>query len=683
MRCELLVRDLHGPCGIQVHPTSREVYVVESEANRVSVIRDGNVVPVVTAGWTFKNTPPVWAVTDERTEADWMRPELQAPSAIAFYPDGRMLVTEAPPSSRILEFRPDSQGSYTEAKLLVVPWIDRPYAWKSISADDEGRLFVAGIVENAGPGLHFGTVLMRDDRHEWWVVDYGPFSGFTGIDLSRHQDILVVSDGAGGNITWWDLERRKVISSSEDPIPDAGFTRILPDGSIAVSQRIGEAGAASSATPVPNRIVRLNPESGTVEALASGFSDITGLAVDTGTGALLVADRSGSLYQLLPHRSWSETEYLLRRSLYTFEMSQGLPPKTWPRFMKDFVAKLGVQPTDEEEKEGEDPNEEKKTTFTVREFTDRIPLIAGRVKVVNTPLTEMQGEDPVSQLDFVVFYPGRAILEGQNATPSLSLFSAKRQSGRVEKTRVVEGFASSSYRYDRGWKNHSKTAQLYFPLASCTAQRSLEGVDINLAFLGMGFSEDYYLELQCGRNDKGRLMIDGRNGQLANFDVEFTEVDRRGQEVRNVVVAGFNPEPGAEYNWLRIGKSPVNSQLNLDDQVNWISYRMASMKPVFEQRETEWRLVRWENAEEREAAAPADAPAAEVPGPGRADLDSPAGLPPMPVQTRQDPDAQQVLLPVVPGSEGDVSEAEEEEDGVSWTNMILSRAIQAWTATEF
>jgi hypothetical protein len=304
------------------------------------------------------------------------------------------------------------------------------------------------------------------------------------------------------------------------------------------------------------------------------------------------------------------------------------------------------------------------TIFTVREFTDRLPMIAGRIKIVSDTLNT-DYEDPISQVDFVVFYPGRALVAGRNATPSLGLFSAKHASGKVEKTRVLEGYESHS-RAGSSWVKEADRALMYFPMASVTSRRQPDGVELTLAFLGMGHLNDYYLELECGKVDKGHLMVEGESGRLADYEVEFTEMDDDGQEVRNIMIAGFNPDEREDYTWLRIGKEPVDTQINFTQTRSsdaeggnaWMSYRIAStLKPVFEQKDLEYRMVNWVPPNQpRLATTPSTVPVAEYRDAG------PAG----------NADAQAARPPG--------TEEAEVDHGLSWTNLILSRAIETWQA---
>lgn len=691
----VVATDLASPDGLAFHPKDGTLYVAETGADRVVRLDEGTVSTVVSDGWNMSPELPNWALRMGRDRAFWLEPKLRGPQALAFSQDGRLFVAEAQPSGRLLEFAPDWRGKFTQAKVIPIPWMAKDFSWQGIRATEDGRLFIAGAATDAGPGLHFGTVLMRDSDLEWWVIDYGPFSGFSSVALSRGEDILVVSDAVAGGVTWWDTVRHKVIGTSDGAIPGAQGTCLLSDGSIVVSQKAdsrfvvdlpGDTDQASG-----GRLVRVNPESQKDEILAAGFGAIESVIAAPETGYLYVTEASsGSVIELRPNRPFLAHDYLLRRSMYTFELAQGLSPKQWPSFMKDFVSKLGVRPTDEEAREdGQDTPQEDTTTFTVREFCERIPMIAGRVKVVNADMVETSSVDPVSQIDFVVFYPGQTVINGNNATPSLSLFSAQHKSGRTERTRAVEGYQSASYRYGGKWKKQSNNAQLFFPMATCTTRRQPQGVDVTLAFLGMGFSEDYYLELECGQVDRGKLVVDGKNGVLADYDVQFTERTLDGAEVRNIMIAGFDPQEGDDYSWLKIGKDPVDSQLNLDEQTSWISYRMAAFKPILEKKELEWRMVQWDDGlEERTVTAPSDMPTAEQPDRSGEQFEDQAVDPNAPIHTRRSGSDQHAATAPRDAENGDnvtqaVPDDEEEYPAQSWTNMILSRALKTWQTGSF
>jgi sugar lactone lactonase YvrE len=672
---------LAGPAGLALHPATREVYVAERDANRIVVLRNGVAVPVISSGWQMADELPAWMVKPQRGRAAWLDPQLNRPQAVAFSRNGNLFVTEDLPSGRVLEFTPNADGSYSAGRVVTVPWMDKDYTWTGITISDDGRIFLAGAADRAGPGLHFGTIIMRDPDGDWWVVDYGPFTRFSSVCLNRDEDVLVTGDETTGAVTWWDGVRHRVIGTVSPSLPDAHGLCLLPDGSFLLTQP-----AAAGAADAGGRLVRINPHSQQISILANTPGNPRSVICDTRSGTLYVSEpESGTIRELSPRTPPPRHEYLLRRSLYSFEMSQGLSPKKWPEFIKDFVQKLGVQPTDQPENEdGRDKPEEPSTTFTIREFADRIPMIAGRVKVVSAEV-QTSSIDPVSQIDFVVFYPGRTVINGPNATPSLGLFSATHHSGKKERTRVVDGYRSSSYTPGGAWKKHSNQAFLYFPMTSCTTERKPEGVDVNLAFLGMGFSEDYYLRLNCGNVDKGQLIIDGRNGQLSTHDVNFTEYTHEGEEVRNILIAGFDPQNQEDLGWLKIGKTPVGNRLNIEDHIRWFSHRMAQFRSLFENRELDMRLVKWreeDGVHPLEAGIPsptADRNEPARPGDGFEDQAQDFSSPRADRAPERTPAGDQATAPGAEPAEKEVSRSTEDiEPAPSWTNLILSRAIAAW-----
>jgi len=690
LKAGLLASGLLKPDGLAIHPRTDDLYVAERGGNRISIIRDGKSVTVIDSDWKVINEVPVWALDEGRDRAFWTRAELDQPIALAFSENGHLFVSEDQPSARLLEFIPNWRGQYTKARVVPVPWLNKRYAWKGVVVARDGRLFLAGAAQDSGPGLHFGSTLMRDVEGHWWVVDYGPFTSFASIALSRRQDILLVGDDRSGGVTWWDTTRHKVIGAASASVPNTESICLLPDGSFAVAQKVDAQGS------VGGRIFRVNPQTDETQLLASGFGRIEAIISFPKTGRLYVSESdTGNVIELAPRDVQPYTEYLLRRSLYTFEMAQGLAPKEWPEFMERFVKKLGVRPTEEAPQEdGRDMTEEEDVTFTVREFTDRIPMIAGRVKVVGGEVYH-EGDDPVEQLDFVVFYPGQTLLTGPNATPSLSLFSATHKSGRVERTRVVKGYQSSSFDANRGWTSHSRQAHLYFPMTTCTAERKPNGVDLNIAFLGMGFSEDYYLELHCGQLDQGRLVIDGRNGILGDYEVAFTERTMEGREVRNILIAGFDPELGQEYSWLKIGKTPVGTKINLDDHAGWMSYRMGRFKDILRDKELQWRVAGWEAVEDdRRVTVPGGAgPTAKA---EEGDSDSPCERPDNPRNRPARPERTRIETmgdghaygPPTAADDASAKPRAKVEPPTdlpphAWTNLILSRAIESWKTETF
>ncbi len=171
--------NLKSPDGMAFHPITTELYVVEEDGADVKVIRDGRVISALEKGWTIDSDIPNWAIKAEKTLDYWTQNRLRSPEGLAFSTDGHMFVTEDIADGRLLEFIPDEDGSYSTARAIPIPWMDKKYEWESVVIARDGRLFIAGSSSSYGPGLFFGSVLMRDAEKVWWAVDYAPFASFS------------------------------------------------------------------------------------------------------------------------------------------------------------------------------------------------------------------------------------------------------------------------------------------------------------------------------------------------------------------------------------------------------------------------------------------------------------------------------------------------------------------------
>jgi hypothetical protein len=606
---EIIVHGLQSPAGLAVHPATREIYVAEKRAGRVSVIRDGRAEPVIKPGWGLQRDLPKWALSATRTESHWYEARLRDPAALAFLPDGRLLVAEEAANGRLLAFTPDEQGGFTNAAIVPVPWLDRAFSWVDLKVTGDGRWFLVGLDRTSGP-LTFGTVLMRSREEEWWVVDFGPFADFAGAALSSDDDILVLSERLKGGLVWWDSGRHVCLGTIEESTRDATADALClaKDGAMVIAENPAPGAAAGAeGRGRSSRILRVNPVTGEQTILATGLRRIGGLALLPESGNLCASEaESGLLLELRPPQDLLSAQYLLRRSADDRAPAEGLPPKEAPPFLKHFLARLGVESpvrTMGEPAGGRGPEDraseaDAASRFTLRDFAKRIPIIAG--KVTTTPVSEEEDPDPIVSLDFLLFYPGRVVKTADLATPSLSFFSATRSSGRAERTKVFyQGVANE--RSARGWALKSSTARLYVPLAICNLERTKDEMELYLTFLGLGVYDDYHLQLATGREKRGSLVVEGRFGTRSEYALTAEEEDAEsGMMVRNLVIEGFDPAHAEELGWLNIGREPVATSVALEEKPTPRFFALGEeIRQLIEQKKLQMRL--------EADAAPADA----------------------------------------------------------------------------
>lgn len=688
----VLAEGLVSPDGLAVHPLTGELYVSEEDAGRISVIRNGRPQSALRADWYVDDRLPTWAISEARPREHWLHPKLNSPEGIAFSPNGRLYVVEDTPHGRLLEFFPEADGTYARARAIPIPWLDEPFAWESVVVARDGRLYLAGSSLEAGLGLFYGGVATRSPGGRWAVIDYGPFASFSSVCLSRDQDILVVGEEISGSVTWWDAVRRLPMETVSERTPSVESICVMPDGGIVLAQEAGPAGVGGG--PAGGRLLRVNPQTGQTKIIAQGFKSIETLIVaPDGERFYLTEDGTGCILELRPKEPFRYGEYLLRRSERTYEVLNGLPPKRWPAFLKPFFSKLGVPTRDETAATGEVElgRVREKTAFSVQDLATRIPFIAGKVRA--EPLTEEAAKDPVAQLDFIIFFPNQMVKNGI-ISPSLSLFSAKRQSGKLERSRVLKDMVSLKRTFEGVWTRDPTEAQVTLPLTSCSAVTNEHGMDVSLTFLGLGFTPDYYFSVSIGAEITAHLVVD-EDGTLLPYRVSVTEVDSQGAEQINVVVAGVEARPQDEPAWLDIGNYPLSWNLISGPQERpWVSHWVSRQFPDL--------LVRLRGDEQKLNMAVIAPPE---------DLDEEPPFKPIPVSRTgvllEEPPATLETPRVRPPAK--VEKEEQKEDGYpaaankppppsvtrrerdeepepgepSWTNLILSRAIAAWREQQF
>ena len=598
----VLAQGLSSPDGLALHPRTGELYVSEETTGRILVLRGGAVVPVVEAGFTVEDSLPAWALTPERPLASWMHPALRNPEGICFTPSGTLLVAEDTPNGRVLEFIPGEDGRFTQARVIPIPWHQDGFAWEQVLAATDGRLFVSGSAAEMGPGVFFGTVLMRDRGGEWWVVDYGPFSSFTGLALTRDEEVLVVGEEVGGAVSWWDTERHEEIGFTQDVLPRVESVATLPDGTLLALQEstipLGQSLKEGGRENHSGRLVRIHPETGSIQEIARGFASLEGMVYHAASGRLwLTEDGSGRVLELQPGFVLNDHD-VLSRSQHTREVNQGRGPRKWPTFLRDFIQNLGVQPIDEDAQTlfglrgngGADL--ESSRPLTLQEFAEKIPFVAGKLKVDKA--VGPVGRDPLKEVSFVLFYPNQGVRSSQGSSPSLSLFSATYESGRVERSREMMGRTSTTFRAGEraAVAAPSGPASLFLPLASANVIQEKGSTRMTLSFLGVDILDDYLLALNIGGNESGFLTLNLRQGGKETYEVSFVEKDETGALKRNQVVAGLDRGSSKNYGWYKLGGSGTTGLLTLSPmEMPFETRRTQDLVKLIQDRQREWQLA--------------------------------------------------------------------------------------------
>lgn len=589
----VIATGLKSPGGLAFHPQTGELYATDETGGMVYVIRDGQNVPALSPNWAIEDDIPEWAITPTQSKAYWLQNRLRMPEDIAFSKEGHLFVAEDIANGRILEFIPNVRGEYDTARAIPVPWMNKAYEWESVVVARDGRLFIAGSTSAFGPGLLFGSILMRDPEGIWWAIDYAPFASFSALALSRDEEILVTGEEFPGAVTWWDLDRRRDVGDVAQRLPNVEGLAVLTDGTIIAVQESQTAGTGDLIPGLGEpssggRLLMIDPETREISVLAEGFGTIEGIVAAPDTGYLYVTeDSTGLVLELRPTRALAGNEYKLKRSLQEFEILHGYAPKRWPDFLRNFMDQIGVETSDRDMDDETDPadvaregrEEQFGAGLTLQEFAHRVPLIAGKIQAEVLPGTET--EDPIVELQFLSFFPNHVVTVQERTMPSVSMMSATRQSGHVERTRLVNNYAVSKRLSSGEYTGVSEGADLYMPLTTCSAVQFGNVLNLLLSYVGVGNDPDFHIQLACGAVPKGRLMVERGRGNRELYDLRCIDYTQEGHRVMNFVVAGINPRREDGIEWLELGKQPTPRLVTLSDptEAGWVSRWIARRSP--------------------------------------------------------------------------------------------------------
>ena len=579
---------LKRPVGLSWNPKTEKWLVSEEGAGRVSMLSNGRASPVVTGNWTWTTNVPNWALSSEMPREKWTETILRKPGAISVSTNGHLVVAESVPHGRLIEFIPDDSGKLTLARPLPIPWLSRPFLWDDVKMASDGRLFIAGSDASTTFGLKFGSVLVRDQDDDWWVVDYGPFVDFSSIYLSKDHDIMVVAERSGKGLTWWDTYRHMPIGSATNLTLEADLVSVglMPDGAFVIGQGASEKGNDAL-------LKRIDPLTGEMKVLVEGFTSVGAMALDESDGSLYVTDpEAGTVVQITSRQPVEVDEYLLQRSHAGYEIARGYTPRQIPSFLRNFFSQVRSM-TDArgsgtgEGEEGVEIGGSLDLDVSLKDFASRIPMVAGQVKTVDSDKYEVK--DPVVLVDFVLLFPGRAVMTGEAATPSLCFFSARRKSGKVERTRPLFNSLFVSRKKSDEWSNEDGSASLFIPIASCAVNQEPDHISVSLIFLGLGIYDDYYLNLWSGIEDRGTMIVEGKDGTRTTYATTFEQTIEDIEE-KTLLVAGFDPSSKGGIGWLNIGRFPVGRTIGYRDDVTSFSSMDDVVNKAIKKRETKVRF---------------------------------------------------------------------------------------------
>ena len=607
----VLASGLQEPTGAAVHPISGDVYVSEQATGRILVLKNGKAESAMAADWGVSNVLPRWAISAEMPTEKWMEAKLNKPGAIAFTTNGTLFVTEQIPNGRILELYPDEHGLFTTAVGVPVPWLDQEFQWRNIFVDPIGRVFIAGADEIGSDFMKFGSVLMREANGNWWVIDFGPFANFTALALSERLDVLLVGDRTKGNLSWWEVGRHMMLGGAPDVLgrADMAALAVYPDGTFIIAAQEGTGKAT---------LRRFEPFTGQQQTLASDLTSVGAIAMDRPRARYIVTDpAAGKVVEYTPPAGLKFNESVMRQIVRSVEGMVGMPSEA-PAFLNNFFERL-----QDAAKEILPDDSTHAVDFNLSDIAGKMPVVAGRVRAT----VEVEGaeDDPLQSVEFFLLFPSKVVLTESAVSPSLSFFSARRKSGKLEQTRPV--FQGNVGVYRMSGTNYSQVASaqggLHIPIVVCGMDQADGGVYVNLSFLGAGIYGDYYLTLFQGpREQKAKLVVKSVEAASGNvtYEASFMEdVVIEGmqgstiskEQYSNLLISGFGGGAGANRSvgWLKLGQFPAQMTFAFGDSAmeTEVTSAQSGLKEIVEKKRVELSLETTEDigtAEEQHPAAP-------------------------------------------------------------------------------
>lgn len=614
LRVRALAEGLQEPVGVALHPVSGDVYVSERASGEIKVVKaGGRPETALVTGWTVSSNLPRWAISAQIPREKWLAAALEKPGAISIASNGALLVAEQVPNGRILEFTPNEQGQYALATGVPVPWRDQEFQWRDLQIDQRGRLYVVGADEVGSEFMKFGSALVREPDGNWWVIDFGPFANFGTFVVSQREDVMVLGDRNKGTLSWWEVDRHIMLGGSPDAAGRAELASLAlyPDGSFVLGVQTAPGKAA---------LVRMVPFSGQQTTMSDEFKSIGDIAIDRKNARYLVTDPvAGRLLECTFDPPATFNEAVMRQMVRSVEGMMGMPTEA-PAFLNNFFDRLqdaakDILPDDATHS----------VQFNLSDIAGKMPVVAGRVRAA----IEVEGaeEDPIQEVEFFLLFPSKVVLTESAVSPSLSFFSARRKSGKVEQTKAL--FSGDVGVYRLSGTNTSNIAVapggLQVPVVACGLEQGDGGVYVNLSFLGMGIYGDYYLTLFQGpREQKAKLAVASRNSAsgLVTYEASFMEeatiegMDGKitKEQLSNLLVSGFGGSSGANRSvgWLKLGQFPASMTVAFGDTgEQQLTGSQSGMKEIVDKKRVEMSL---ETATDIEALQPTG-PAPDTPAP--------------------------------------------------------------------
>ena len=608
-----LADGLRHPFGVAVNPVNGHVYAAETDSGRILDLSAGKA-EALPSGWKVSEELPRWAVSEQMPRDKWLAASLEKPGPIAISANGTLYVAEQVPNGRILEFVPDDNGAWTTAHAIPVPWLEQEFQWRAVQVDSGNRLFVAGTDEIGNSLMKFGSALMRDAEGDWWVLDHGPFAQFNCFAMSQKEEFMLLGDMRNGALTWWELNKHLMLGGTPSTTTRGQTLQALaihPDGAFILGIQT-ENGAS---------ILRLDPFTQQQITLSSDFRSLGVIVPDRANSRFLVSDPSAGRVcecTFTPPLQFTENAVvqIVRSAAGSAGFAGGAEA---PAFLNSFIERL--QSVFEEDFS---ENTSHAVAFNISDIVGKLPIIAGRIQA----LLEVENveEDPLETVEFFLLFPSRFVMTDSTITPSLSFFSARRKSGKLEQTKPVFTGGTSAYRLSG--TNVTRIANsdtgLHVPVVSCGLDEADGGIYVHLAFFGMGIYSDYMVDLFQGPAEQHAKIIvpsPSEESGVFTYDASFMQdVEVQGtkgsiqkETISNLLIAGFESGSGGNrsFGWLRLGRIPASMMVGFGDTFSETTGGQADIQDLLERKRIEMSMESATSAEEVTDEGETNAPPAD------------------------------------------------------------------------
>ncbi len=554
---EVIAAGLHGPAGMATDPKTDRLFVAERMGNRVSVVARTKSAPVLEGEFIIHDEFPAWALPAESDPARWQEPRLREPADLCFDEEGHLFIAEAAAAGRILKFDPLYDG-LLYARILGTPWMDHHHGYTGVTIDRKGRLFAVSHRARHPRAMPFGAVLMRDAEAEWRLIDFGPTAHFSNPALGKDGTVLVVAEENRQDVAWYDTFREMEMRGVEG-LPGVEHVAVLPDG-VTVASIERSDGTWS--------VVEADPLNRTLIEWVGGLGRIGGLHAHPRRGDVYVSlYEEGKILRVKRlHKTARNRPDILDQLAQDFEMERTLPPRQWPKFFRDFITRLGViQPANPAPASGGGGgggfgagDTGAGRSMTLQEFSTAIPVVAARLRARLLSPAELE-PDPIEEINFVIFNPGRSTVTKGTIAPSISLFRAERQSGRVTRTRFLPNEAGTPITEDMDWSSLPDVLVSFPSGYYAKPSPQTDPALVRAYFLGMGLGSDYWLDIHRTNPEESMMVVEKADGTKLEYFLEPYDEDALAGG-QSILVAGVKV---ARQNWPDLGTMPVVHQVAL------------------------------------------------------------------------------------------------------------------------